>query len=71
MKKTLVAYYSHSGTTKNVAEQIHQAVGGDLFEIQEAASYPRDYNAVVIQAKQEIANGFRPALKEKTTEIND
>jgi flavodoxin len=71
MKKALVAYYSHSGTTKKVAEEIHQAVGGDLFEIKEATPYPRDYNTVLNQAKQEIANGFRPALKDKIPEISD
>jgi flavodoxin len=71
MKKVLVAYYSHSGTTKKVAEEIHQIVSGDLFEIKEATPYPCDYNTVVKQAKQEIANGFRPALKDKIPEISD
>lgn len=71
MKKILVAYYSHSGTTKKVAEQIKQAVGGDLFEIKEADPYPRDYDAVVKQAKQEIANGFRPEIKGSVSNISD
>jgi flavodoxin len=71
MKKALVAYYSHSGTTKEVAEQIYKAVGGDMFEIREANPYPRDYNAVLNQAKHEITNGFRPALKDKIPETSD
>jgi flavodoxin len=71
MKKASVAYHSHSGTTKKVAEQIHQAVGGDLFEIKKATTYPRDYKTVVNQAKHEITNGFRPALKDKIPEISD
>lgn len=71
MKKILIAYYSHSGTTKNVAEQIIQAVGGDLFEIKEADPYPRDYNAVVKQAKQEIASGYRPKIKGSIPNISD
>lgn len=71
MTKILVAYYSHSGTTREIAEEIHRAVGGDLFEIKEATPYPRDYNTVVKQAKQEIANGFRPTLKYKIPEISD
>lgn len=71
MKKVLIAYYSHSGTTKKVAEQIHQSVGGNLYEIREAAPYPRDYNTVVNQAKHEIANGFRPALKDKMPDISE
>ena len=71
MNKTLVAYFSHSGTTKQVAEEIHQAIGGDLFEIREAVPYPRNYNTVVNQAKQEIANGFRPELNGNIPNILD
>jgi len=70
MKNILIAYYSHSGTTKRVAEEIHQAVGGDLFEIVEAVPYPREYSAVVKQAKNEIANGFKPALKNEIPDIS-
>ena len=32
-KKVLVAYYSHSGNTKAVAEKIQNLTGGDIFEI--------------------------------------
>ena len=31
--KVLVAYFSHSGNTREVARQISEATGGDLFEI--------------------------------------
>ena len=62
MNDILVAYYSHSGTTKRVAEQIHRSVGGDLFEIKEASPYPRQYSAVVKQAQKEITRGYRPPL---------
>ncbi len=71
MKKVLVAYFSRSGATKKVAQEIHRAVGGDLFEIKEATPYPRDYNTAVKQAKQEIANGFKPALKNKIPKISE
>jgi len=70
MKKVLIAYYSHSGATKRAAEELHGEIGGDLFEIREAAPYPRDYNTVVKQAKQEIAAGFRPALKDEVPDIS-
>ena len=33
MDKKLVAYFSASGVTRRVAEQIAKAVGADLFEI--------------------------------------
>lgn len=32
-KKILVVYFSHSGNTREIANQIHKNVGGDIFEI--------------------------------------
>ena len=34
MKKILVAYFSYSGNTREISNQIHKSVGGDIFEIQ-------------------------------------
>jgi flavodoxin len=64
-KKILVAYFSHSGNTREIANQIHKGVGGDMFEIQAVEPYPDDYDAVVRQARQELSSGYRPALKTK------
>ena len=60
--KVLVAYFSHSGNTREVARQISEATGGDLFEIVPATPYPTEYRAVVDQGKKEIEAGVRPAL---------
>lgn len=40
--KTLVVYYSASGNTKRVAEDIAEAAGGDLFEIVPTEVYTSD-----------------------------
>lgn len=61
--KRLVAYYSRTGNTRKVAEEIRQATGADLFEIVPATPYPESYSAVLSQAKQEIKAGFHPELK--------
>ena len=53
-KKVLVAYYSHSGNTREVARQIAGVSGGELFEIVPVTPYPSDYRTVVDQAKKEI-----------------
>ena len=66
--KVLVAYYSYSGNTKEVAEAIHKITGGDLFEIKAEGSYPDEYRAMTQQAKKEISNNFRPKL---TTSVAD
>lgn len=68
-QKILIAYYSLSGNTREVAEAIQKATGGDLFEIETIKSYPEDYNATTKQAKQEIADGYRPALKGKIADM--
>lgn len=66
--KILIAYYSYSGNTKEVAEAIHEEVGGDLFEIKAEGSYPDEYRPMTVQAKKEIEEGFRPKL---TTSVAD
>ncbi len=66
--KILVAYYSYSGNTKEVAEAIHEKVGGDLFEIKAEGTYPDEYRPMTQQAKEEIQNGFRPKL---TTSVDN
>ena len=39
MNKTLVAYFSASGTTANVAKTMSEAIGADLFEIKPETPY--------------------------------
>ena len=39
MKKTLVAYFSASGVTAKLAEELASAIGADLFEIEPALRY--------------------------------
>lgn len=68
-KKILVAYFSYSGNTREIANQIHNIAGGDIFEIQTVKPYPKDYNAVVSQARQELASGYKPELKTKVDNI--
>lgn len=64
-KKILIAYFSHSGNTREIALQIQEVTGGDVFEIVPVDPYPTDYNAVVDQAKKELRVDYRPPLKAK------
>jgi flavodoxin len=68
-KKILIAYFSHTGSTREIAEQIHKKVGGDIFEIRAVKKYPDDYDAVVEEARKELDSGFKPALKTKVKDI--
>lgn len=63
MSNKLVVYYTHSGNTEKIARIIAAQTGADLLEIQPVSAYPKEYNAVVAQAKQEISTNFRPELQ--------
>jgi flavodoxin len=64
-----VAYFSHSGNTREIAGLIHKSVGGEIFEVRAVKTYPDDYDAVVEEAKQELNSGYKPALKTKIEDI--
>jgi flavodoxin len=60
--RTLVAYYSRTGHTRQAALVIARAVGADIFEIEPAAPYPRSYQETVdLNHRQQRANQFPPA----------
>lgn len=61
-QSTLIVYYSHSGNTEKIASLIQEVVGGTLHRIEEKNSYPREYDAVLEQAKKELKAGYLPPL---------
>ncbi len=77
MTGNLIVYYSRKGenyfggsirdipkgNTEYIAEYIASAVGGDLFEVDTAESYPSDYMECTEVAKRELRQGARPELK--------
>lgn len=68
-KKALVVYFSRSGNTRTVAQQIHAGLDSDLFEIRTVNPYPDDYDAAGKQAKQEKETGYRPPLIAKIQDL--
>ncbi|MDR3182626.1 MAG: hypothetical protein LBT89_06860 [Planctomycetaceae bacterium] len=69
MTNHLIVYYSWSGNTKKIAEEIQRLTGGDVFQIQPVKPYPKEYNQCTVQAKQEINAGYKPALKESVDNL--
>lgn len=77
MVKILTAYYSRKGenyfsgsirsiskgNTEILAEAIHDAVGGDLFEIDTVKPYAADYTTCTKEAQEELRANARPELK--------
>lgn len=68
--KVLIAYYSWSGHTKEVAEAIREDTGGEIYEIQTVKVYPTEYKAMTEQVKKEISEGFKPELKSKAPDLS-
>ena len=60
--KTLVVYYSRTGTTQSVAEQIAALTGADLFKVERKEPYPSDYSTTTEVAKEEKEANARPEL---------
>ena len=60
--RTLIAYFSWSGNTEQVAQMIQSQTGGELFEISPLTPYTDDYNELLDIAQQEQADDVRPEL---------
>lgn len=58
----LVAYFSWSGNTERMAEQIVSLTGADLFSIEPVTPYPEDYTACTEVALAERDSDARPAI---------
>lgn len=61
--KVLIVYYSRTGNTRALAEQIRAATGGELVELEPVEAYPQDYQATVDRARQEQSSSRWPQLK--------
>ena len=62
--RSLVIYYSRSGQTKFLAQQIASLFHADIEEIQLVKPYPPDYTKTIQIVKEEIETG-------KSVDIND
>ncbi|MCC9294721.1 flavodoxin [Clostridium sp. MT-14] len=68
--KILIAYFSYSGNTGIVAQEIKKVIGGDVFKIETVEEYPQNYNRVVDIARQEQKADARPALKTSIVDMD-
>ncbi len=75
MNKTLVAYFSATGTTKAVAERLAAAIGADLFEIRPVRPYGAadlDWRNDQSRSSLEMADrSSRPAISGTVTNLAD
>lgn len=60
--KALVVYFSWSGNTEAVANEIAAQTGADLFEIEPEEAYTDDYDTLLDIAQAEQRDAARPAI---------
>ena len=58
----LIVYFSWSGNTEAVAQEIQSQTGADLFEIVPAEPYTDDYDELLDIAQEEQRSDARPAI---------
>lgn len=58
----LIVYFSWSGNTEAVAQEIQSQTGADLFEIVPAEPYTDDYDELLDIAQEEQSSDARPAI---------
>lgn len=73
--KTLVTYFSASGTTKRVAETVASTINADLFEIEPKEVYTdADLNWMNKKSRSSIEmadKSSRPEIKNKVTNLDE
>ena len=72
--KVLVSYFSASGVTKNVAEKIATAVGGDLFEIEPKEKYTKedlDWMDKNSRSSIEMNENIKPEILNKVSNLDE
>lgn len=58
----LIAYFSWSGNTEAVAQEIQSQTGADLFEVVPAEPYTDDYDELLDIAREEQSSEARPDI---------
>ena len=75
MSKTLVAYFSASGSTRRLANTLAEVLGADAYEIKPATPYTGkdlNWNDSKSRSSVEMADiASRPALADKTAQVAD
>jgi len=77
--KSLIIYFSRAdenyavgyidkGNTEIVAEFVQELTGADMFKVEPAVPYAKDYNTCIKEAKQRIGNA---PIKERVSDISE
>ena len=63
-EKILIAYFSWSGNTRDIANNINSRIDADIVELTPVDPYSDDYNTVLMEAQEDQHRQARPELNE-------
>ena len=69
--KPFIIYYSYSGITRRLAEDIALITDGDLRELKPQKPYSFSYNTAVKEVREEMEKGYCPPLIQGTETIEN
>ena len=70
-QKQLVLYYSETGTTKTVAQELQKQLGADIEEIEAVVPYSGNFQETIQRGQREMQSGEMPAIKPLKKQIAD
>ena len=70
-QKVLVLYYSETGTTKAVAQEIQKQTGADIEAVEAVEPYSGNFQETIQRGQREMQSGQTPALKPLTKKVSD
>lgn len=69
-RKVLIVYFSHTGNTRTIAGYIHDMVKSDVVELKTENTYTDDYDTLLAQIRQEVADEYCPSLATRIENIS-
>lgn len=67
--KSLIVYFSRTGTTESLANKIKSITGSDIVKLETVEPYPEDYDEVVEIADRELSENARPEIQPEIDNI--
>lgn len=71
MTKSIIMYFSMSGTTGQAAQELQNLTSGQLFKIEPKVAYPTDYEDYTEVGKRQLDNQIEPELKEELPNLDE
>lgn len=70
-QKKLVLYYSETGTTKTVAQELQKQLGADIESIEPVTPYSGNFQETIQRGQREMQSGETPELKPLKSKMAD